>query len=831
MKNIDERLLLEHVRRINSIIQNTRSTENKQNIFDVGYEEVQISSKINEDISQVISLINYDRKKTLLESSGSENVKIKKMANLLYPDEMYVNTAEGEYLLNKGIFDGRDAKIGSEENKKFQNYASKLATPREWMTIFPYSMSKYYDPAYKKYPELYTKWKGHTAKEAESSMLAIAWNNNTTFKSFNKVDFSKTTDLSKVPGFTPEDEKRRNAEEEKRKQEWSQHLESGKYKSEWEDPEFVKNWMGEYDAEFYRAFTPLFFYDLAKKAAKKGYQLSPQWFKNWWENTAKPFIQDYGWIPTLVFGLGSVVALICGAPVLAAVLGGASIALDVIEIVTYIQDDDPFMAGLCMIFLLIPGDAIIRAVGGEKYMRKAADFLADWCLGPNARKGTKEMLKRAGEDLFGPIIEIGTNVKLYLKAMKKMIRTSIVSLLSKLRLKGLCKLIVWLIGKGWLLVKFLGKTVFTMGTLAITWGALCYYFGIKLPWQNGEENVFLQQENEDAGRLIFQWLNDPETIKDFPIEKKKIGQNDDVRIKMIQLALSALGYDQILESDLSHLSYADKSYGIPKTEEERKKRCSVMFVHGDIVGLKSDLSCKEYYDYFDPTKKTFMKMKPNLDISIKNTIKQIEKTKKEVLGNVGLDHQNKGFGLKFDVQKQNLSTGLNYYEKPKTIMGLNLGFTPGRIAPKLGYWDAEFDKMVSVFQKRNNIKIEDTITVQFITKLKELFDENHVKQQIIKYSYEDLQKEFMSSDSDFFDKVQKDFLEKTTDEMTDKISNLEQNNADQRKEIYDSSEKAFDVIPDVETADKIIRQINGFTKELESDTLNTPVLIYVPLED
>jgi hypothetical protein len=36
MKNIDERLLLEHVRRINSIIQNTRSTENKKNIFDVG---------------------------------------------------------------------------------------------------------------------------------------------------------------------------------------------------------------------------------------------------------------------------------------------------------------------------------------------------------------------------------------------------------------------------------------------------------------------------------------------------------------------------------------------------------------------------------------------------------------------------------------------------------------------------------------------------------------------------------------------------------------------------------------------------------------------------
>jgi hypothetical protein len=822
MKNIDERLLLEHVRRINSIIQNTRSTENKKNIFDVGYEETTKSEELNESINQIIDLINYDRTNVLLESS-SETTKIHKMANLLYPDEMYSLSSEGESLTNSGIFAGRDDEIGSENNKKFQNYASKLATPREWMTIFPYSMSKYYDPSFKKYPELYTKWKGRNAKDAEMSMISNAWDSKVNFKSFDKIDFSKTSDNSNIPGLRVSDE---ISASKKYAEELSKTKEDMRQKSIWEDPDFVKNWSGEYDSLFYEMmFPPTFYKRLAYEAASEGYKHTPQWFKDWWEKTATPFIQDYGWIPAVVLGLGSVIALICGAPVLAFGLGVASVFLDVLEIITYIQQDDPFMAGLCMVFLVIPGDAILRVVGGKRYMRQAADFLAEWALGPNARKGTKEMFKEAGHDLFGPIIQIGTNVKLYFKAMKKMIRASLVSLITTLRIKGLCKLIVWLISKGYLLVKFLVKTVFQMGTLAVTWGALCYYLGIPLPWQKGEQELS-PKKYDDPSIFIYQWLNYPVTPNDFPLEKEKIGETNDIRIKIIQLTLDVLGYSQIYESDLSHLSYADRSYGIPKNDEERKKRCSTMFASGDIVGLKSDPSCKDYVGYFDPTKKTGIKLKPNYDISTKNTIKNIDKTKKDALG------FNKDFGLKFDVQNKNLSTGLDYYEKPTATGGLNLGFTPGKITPKLGYWDNEFDKMILVFQKRNNLKIENNITKEFIEKLKEFFTEDEVRQKAIKYSGEQLKKEFdLFYGEDYSKSLTKEFIDNRTDETINKIKEAEKNNADLRQGIYDSIAPTIDVISDVDEAQKIIDQINGFAKDNKLDTLNTPVTIYVPLED
>jgi hypothetical protein len=287
-----------------------------------------------------------------------------------------------------------------------------------------------------------------------------------------------------------------------------------------------------------------------------------------------------------------------------------------------------------------------------------------------------------------------------------------------------------------------------------------------------------------------------------------------------------LGYSQIYESDLSHLSYADRSYGIPKNDEERKKRCSTMFASGDIVGLKSDPSCKDYVGYFDPTKKTGIKLKPNYDISTKNTIKNIDKTKKDALG------FNKDFGLKFDVQNKNLSTGLDYYEKPTATGGLNLGFTPGKITPKLGYWDNEFDKMILVFQKRNNLKIENNITKEFIEKLKEFFTEDEVRQKAIKYSGEQLKKEFdLFYGEDYSKSLTKEFIDNRTDETINKIKEAEKNNADLRQGIYDSIAPTIDVISDVDEAQKIIDQINGFAKDNKLDTLNTPVTIYVPLED
>lgn len=137
--------------------------------------------------------------------------------------------------------------IGDPEHKNFKKFAMKIATPEEWMIICPYTMAKFFDPKYTKYPQHYKKWKSKkkTAKQAEDSMFAKVWSSKVKFSDFTNVDFSVTTDRSKVPGFRPEDEKRREKEEDQRKAQWADE----KYKSYEEAKKDYDAWVNKWKAK------------------------------------------------------------------------------------------------------------------------------------------------------------------------------------------------------------------------------------------------------------------------------------------------------------------------------------------------------------------------------------------------------------------------------------------------------------------------------------------------------------------------------------------------------------------------------------------------------
>jgi len=823
MKKIDEKLILEEINRIKTLFGKSRFS----NVIDVSFEEKNVVLEKTIDRNKI--LMNYNRKNSFLFESTETN-KIHKMGNLLYPDESYSVSTEGERLSTMGVLGGQNNSTDSDEGKKFKNYALRIATEKEWMSIFPYSMSKFFDPSFKRYPELYKKWNGKTAKQAEDSMLVKVWDTNVTFKDFNTIDFTKTTDLSTLPGFTPADDEKRSLDYYKSKEEWDTFLETGKYKSIWENPEFVRNWSGKDDNLFNSLFLgPLFYVELSKRAISKGYEYTPDWFKNWWENTAGPWIADYGWIPSVILGVGAVVAAILGAPVLAFGLGIATIAIDVLEISYYAQKNDPFMAGLCAIFLLLPGDAILRVIGGKKYMRKAANWLAEWCLGPGAKESTQKTLKEGGEELFGPIIQIGTNTKLLFMATRKMFRAKLVSLLTKLRIKGLCKVIVWLISKGWLLAKFLLKIVFTMGTVAVTWIMLCKHFGIKLPWEGGSQETQVLND-KDTGKFVALVLkdlvNDNKTIK-----KSEVGEYKDIRVTVIQLALRELGYDNILESDTSTLSYADKNYGYPKDEKEAEMRCKTMFSLGDVQGLSSDPRCKKYQSFYNPLdKSTAIKLTPNYDLGTKNTIKNIEDTKKDALSKTGLgDFSNKKMGLSFNVQDKNITTGLSNKKYNSSVSNLNLGLTPGTISPTWGIWDSAFDKMIWVFQKRNNLKQEEDITIEFLTILEKQFKPISAS-RTINYDAKQLRKEYenyyMEGGS-----AQKQASFIMADQLQDLIDENE-NDTDLRQDLYDTTIDGADNFNDVDDATQALSELDSIDFQMnKNDSLIKPILIDWDTED
>ena len=128
--------------------------------------------------------------------SYEEEKKIEKMKNLLFPDKNYIqkNRKEIQQLSREGlgVLRGQRYSPISLDGKKFKQHALKLGTPEEWMTLFPDSMSKFFDDDFTKYEDLYS-WKklGLTPKTAEEKIKKKLEKKKVKFQDIKKMNFDK----------------------------------------------------------------------------------------------------------------------------------------------------------------------------------------------------------------------------------------------------------------------------------------------------------------------------------------------------------------------------------------------------------------------------------------------------------------------------------------------------------------------------------------------------------------------------------------------------------------------------------------------------------------
>jgi hypothetical protein len=149
----------------------------------------------------------------------------------------------------------------------------------------------------------------------------------------------------------------------------------------------------------------------------------------------------------------------------------ASAAFDLIDASLYMwYDKDPFMAGLMVCFALIPGDVIFRALPElTKFTKGSLKTFFDKILNKGSVKfleSEKKLLKQIGSRLF--LREV------YILIIKQTVN----KFLGKIYLRGFIKLILFLVKKGYLLGSFLVKLGIYVGGIYLTWSEIAKMLGI-----------------------------------------------------------------------------------------------------------------------------------------------------------------------------------------------------------------------------------------------------------------------------------------------------------------------------------------------------------------
>lgn len=171
----------------------------------------------------------YTQKKLFISKNQPKKVTLtpKNEGEKIYYMSSFVHPTESTYTEPIGkLWKKNNWPIGDIKSPNFKKFAIQIATPVEWMTIFPDTLATVFDPNYTKYSYLYQKWKkdGKTAEEAEMSMVAKIQGKNHKFSDFNKIDYSVTSDIQKIPGYRPEDIVKKSEEEEKKMADYRDEL-------------------------------------------------------------------------------------------------------------------------------------------------------------------------------------------------------------------------------------------------------------------------------------------------------------------------------------------------------------------------------------------------------------------------------------------------------------------------------------------------------------------------------------------------------------------------------------------------------------------------------
>lgn len=221
-----------------------------------------------------------------------------------------------------------------------------------------------------------------------------------------------------------------------------------------------------------------------------------------------------------------------------AVFGGSSILLaslsivaDYVDVGFYIEEGDYFMAGLAIMFSVIPFADIVKL-----YLQKY----------PGAKKFTKDTIEKLFEKLKlkkplseqdKKIIEIMNNAKMVNKAFWKMISMRLKNVVYKYDVFYLVRFIVFFIEKGMIPVRFALKWGLIIGGVFYSWYKIAEILGIK-----PKSEVFTQDIKEDdlIESIILTFIrNMSNTGYEWSIQNKSSNLSE---VAALQYALSAGGY-------------------------------------------------------------------------------------------------------------------------------------------------------------------------------------------------------------------------------------------------------------------------------------------------
>lgn len=215
----------------------------------------------------------------------------------------------------------------------------------------------------------------------------------------------------------------------------------------------------------------------------------------------------------------------------------ASAAFDLIDASLYMwYDKDPWMAGLMTCFALIPADIIFRALPAlTKFTKGSLKTFFEKILNKKAVKlldSEKQLLKQLGGTLFLREVYI------------LIIKESINKFLGKIYLRGFVKLILFLLRQGYLLPSFLVKLGIYVGGIYLTWSEIAKKLGIGVDDSVVKSTKIVQ---DDLKPVIIDSLNT--SINDNNVYSEKSFKNYfSENVLYIQLFLYYGNYDTYTEN-------------------------------------------------------------------------------------------------------------------------------------------------------------------------------------------------------------------------------------------------------------------------------------------
>jgi hypothetical protein len=251
-------------------------------------------------------------------------------------------------------------------------------------------------------------------------------------------------------------------------------------------------------------------------------------------------------------------------------IGGwaASAAFDLIDASLYMWwDKDPWYAGLMVCFAIIPADVIFRVLPSLLgFTKKTLKEFFEKILNKGAYKllgSERALLKELGSRLF------------YREAYIVLIKSTINKYLSKIYLLGVIKLFKWLIKNGYLLLSFPFKLGLYIAGVWVTWAQIAEKLGIK---QLGEDVVKdgVKAVSDDLKPIIIEGLND--SVKNNQTYSEKTFKNYfSLNVFYIQLFLYYGDYDNYTKNIETNKLSNDELNVLYKTKEKENETLITKF--------------------------------------------------------------------------------------------------------------------------------------------------------------------------------------------------------------------------------------------------------------